>query len=111
MVTVTEPADDSGAEELIPPTTTTLQAIAPNPFNPVTIIRFSLARAEHVRLAAFDLRGRLVRALVDGRIPAGHHATTWDGTNGAGHPVGSGVYLCRMEAGAHSEARRLTLIK
>jgi flagellar hook assembly protein FlgD len=59
----------------------------------------------------FDASGRLVRTLVDGRLPAGRHAAAWDGTATDGLPCSSGVYLCMLEAGAESVATKLVLLR
>lgn len=71
----------------------------PNPFNPATSIRFSQPKEEHIQLRIFDVTGRLITTLVDEHLNAGVHALEWDGTDGAGTPVASGIYLCRLRAG------------
>jgi len=88
-----------------------LETARPNPFNPSTTIAFAVPRAERVRLAIYDMTGRLVRVLVDGEMSVGNHEVRWDGTSDRGVLVASGVYVCRMEAGSFREARRLTLLK
>ena len=83
----------------------------PNPFNPTTLIEFDLAEASAVRLAIFDVNGRTVRTLVaDGRA-AGHHTVRWDGRDGAGVPVASGVYFYLLETGGYEQTRRMVLLK
>jgi hypothetical protein len=84
---------------------------APNPFNPITAIRFETPAASRVRIDVVDVRGRLVRTLVDEALPAGYHATRWDGTDDAGGPVASGLYLYRMTAGAFTQQKKLLLLK
>jgi hypothetical protein len=79
---------------------------APNPFNPLTTIRFATAAPGRVTLRLYDLAGRQVRVLVDADLPAGIHATTLDGTG-----LASGVYVCRMSAGTYRQTRELTLVK
>lgn len=64
----------------------------PNPFNPRTTLRFSLARKEHMRLEIVDPKGRRVRTLVDAALPAGDHEIVWNGTDDGGRAVASGVY-------------------
>jgi hypothetical protein len=72
---------------------------SPNPFRLSTSIRFELAQAAPVRLEIFDVRGARVATLMDGRVlPAGGHATTWDGRDRAGRLAPAGVYLVRLEA-------------
>jgi hypothetical protein len=83
----------------------------PNPFNARTVIRFELARAEHVWLRIYDVAGRLVRTLVDARLPAGPASATWDGTDRSSHPVRSGIYLCRISTPTFSASRKLALVQ
>ncbi len=64
----------------------------PNPFNPVTVLRYQLAEAGHVRLVAYDLLGREVAVLVDEARMAGDHVARFDGSGCA-----SGVYFCRIQ--------------
>jgi hypothetical protein len=83
----------------------------PNPFNPSTTLHYSLPVSGRVRLAIYDLRGRLIRTLVDEDLPGGDHQTTWDGKDERGSAVASGTYCARIDAGAMHETKRLTLIK
>lgn len=84
-----------------------LRAPAPNPFSGATRIAFDLPRTARVSLKVFDVAGRLVRTLADGELSGGEHAARWDGTNDSGLRVPTGVYLCRMNAGAFSATQRL----
>ena len=93
------------------PARTALLPNAPNPFNPRTVIQFDLARAGRLRLSIYDLRGRQVRRLVDGSLPAGRHQVTWDGRNGAGHRVSSGSYLYRLVGDGVVQERKMLLVK
>ena len=83
----------------------------PNPFNPETTISYDVAKTGTVRLSVYALTGQLVRILVDGERLAGSYSVTWDGTDGAGRDVASGVYLCRMVAGSYSAVGKLVLMK
>ena len=83
----------------------------PNPFNPVTTVRFSLDRAGPTELRVFDIGGRLVRTLVDGELPAGEHKVAWRGGDESGRPVASGVYLCRLEYDGVTRSRRMVLVR
>lgn len=78
----------------------------PNPFNPRTIIRYSLASETHVRLTIHNVRGEVVRILVNARQRAGEHAVTWEGQNGSGVSVASGVYFYRLRLGGGSAVTR-----
>ncbi len=78
----------------------------PNPFNPKTFISYELPVGGHVRLDVYDTLGRLVATLVDGRVPAGDHAVTF---NAAGFV--SGLYLYRLSFEDYSISRQMLLIK
>lgn len=88
-----------------------LAAAAPNPFNPRTVVAFELPRAMPVRLAVYDLRGRLVAVLAEGTWPAGRHEAAWDGRDAGGHPVAAGAYVCRLEADGLALTTALALVK
>ncbi len=83
----------------------------PNPFNPTTEIRFTTPMEGSVRIAIYDARGSLVRVLVDKAFPAGHHDAVWDGRDGKGATVSSGVYLVRLEQRSDFRTRKIVLIK
>jgi subtilisin family serine protease len=72
----------------------------PNPFNPETDIRYELPYDGNVTLAVFDLTGRRVALLESGPKAAGRHLVRWDGRDGAGNRVSSGIYFYRLEATA-----------
>jgi hypothetical protein len=88
------------------PTEYSLSQNYPNPFNTQTSISYSLAETDHVTLKVYDLTGRLVAALVDGRRGTGEHSATWDASQAS-----SGVYFYVLRAGNFSEARRMVLLK
>jgi hypothetical protein len=84
----------------------------PNPFNPVTVIRYELPEPSAVSLAIYDAAGRLVRELVGGdEQAAGSHAVSWHGRDDGGREVASGVYLYRLTAGNVSETLTAVLIR
>ncbi len=84
---------------------------SPNPFNPATTLRFSVPARGHVQLQIYDLRGRLVKKLVDGTVEAGWHEVVWRGRNAAGQSVASGTYISRLSAAGRLQTRTMTLIK
>jgi hypothetical protein len=89
-----------------------LEPPLPNPFNPSTAIRFTIAAAEHdVRLDIHDVQGRQVRVLWAGPLAAGPHRFTWDGRNARGEGVATGVYLIRVRAGGRVETRAAVLLR
>ncbi len=83
----------------------------PNPFNPATSIRYVVDRASHVTLQVYSLSGQLVRTLVDREHSAGNKEVTWDGTNDAGYPVASGIYVYRLRVGRVTESKKMILLK
>lgn len=99
----------------VPAASATLGAAFPNPFNPRTSIPFELAPGQgdvDVRLEILDVRGRLVRTVLDGRRAAGQrHLADWDGTDDAGRTMPSGVYMTRLLADGVSSSRLVTLMK
>ena len=83
----------------------------PNPFHSSTTLRLELAQKEHVRWCIYDVRGSLVRTLLDGQLPAGRHVTSWDGTDTSGRPVASGVYYAVVEGQRRLGRQKLVLLK
>jgi len=94
-----------------PSTSIALGQNHPNPFNPETVVHFSLSENSLVRLSVYDPRGRQVRVLVEARMDPGPHEVRWDGRDDRGAPVGSGVYFYRLEAGSRTLSRKMTLLK
>ncbi len=94
-----------------PPAATVLHGAYPNPFNPSTTIRFSLAEAGQVELRIYDLSGRRVRTLVNGRIDAGAHELEWQGRGDGGQSLASGVYFLQFQAGETTGTGKLILLK
>ncbi len=82
------------------PVRTVLGANYPNPFNPQTIIPFSVARAGVVELNVYDARGHLVRHLAAGEYAAGEHKVQWDGADEQGRSLPSGTYFARLRDGS-----------
>lgn len=83
----------------------------PNPFNPSTTIEFEIPRAGYVEVKIFDVTGRLVRAILDGRQQAGLHRVTWDGHTDSGQFGSSGTYLCQVKFDKSFLVKKLMLIK
>jgi hypothetical protein len=83
----------------------------PNPFNPTTRIRYELASRVHVSLGVYDVRGGLVRTLVEEEAGPGSFTAEWDATNAAGERVSTGVYFYRLTAGSFAETRKMVLLK
>ncbi len=89
----------------------------PNPFGPAVngdgiTIRFSLPEDRPASLRIYDIRGRLVRNLLPERTMAGGgHSVSWDGNGESGHPLSSGVYFYRLDAGNETSIHRVLLLK
>jgi hypothetical protein len=83
----------------------------PNPFNPLTTISYTMPRQGHLSLKVFDVRGALVRTLVDAVRPAGEGRAVWDGKNGQGAQVASGVYFYEARTGDEVQIRKMALVK
>jgi uncharacterized membrane protein YphA (DoxX/SURF4 family) len=100
-----------GHEETPRPGSWYLSQNHPNPFGSATTITYALPDAQPVTLAIYDIRGALVRDLIRGTVSAGQHRVVWDGRDGRGHSVASGIYFCSMEAGGSRETRRMVLLR
>lgn len=83
----------------------------PNPFSRATTIRYGLGATAHVCVDIYDVRGALVRRLVNAETRAGHHRAAWDGRDGRGNRAASGIYFCRLETGEFQETRRIVLLR
>jgi CubicO group peptidase (beta-lactamase class C family) len=83
----------------------------PNPFNPQTTISFYLTSPCRVTLSVYNTAGQRVATLVDEPRGAGYHRCVWNGKNGQGKEVTSGVYFCRLKAGNASKTRKMTLLR
>ncbi|MCH8567989.1 MAG: T9SS type A sorting domain-containing protein [Balneolales bacterium] len=95
---------ESDGNEL--PKTVELSQNYPNPFNPVTNIQFALPEASEVRLEIYNIAGQRVATLVESKMEAGYHTTTFDASR-----LASGVYLYRLRAGGETITRKMTLVK
>ena len=93
------------------PAATRLHEIAPNPFNPRTVVSFDLARPGPARLGVYDAAGRLVRTLCDETLPAGRHARAWDGRDAQGRGAPSGASYARLATAGAVEPRKMTLLR
>jgi len=88
-----------------------LQPAYPNPFNGQTRILFDLPRSSRVTVRIWDIQGRLVSTLCDGEFSAGRHQLHWDGADGSGRALPSGIYFCSLMAQEQNHIQRLALIK
>ncbi len=83
----------------------------PNPFNPTTTIQYALKDDGFVSLQIFNIRGQLVRNLVNSNQFSGEHAIMWDGMSDNGMHVASGIYFFRIKVNDYVETRKMSLMK
>jgi flagellar hook assembly protein FlgD len=84
----------------------------PNPFNPSTTIGYDVPEGVgHVTLQVYDIKGTLVRTLVNTVPPGGRHTVEWDGRDGGGHAVSTGIYFYQLKAGGFVDTRKMLLMK
>jgi hypothetical protein len=88
-----------------------LEQNTPNPFNPVTVIRFATSKPGRVTLTVFDVAGRPVRWLVEGWRPARSYEVIWDGRDYRGNPAASGVYLYKLESPELVDTKKMVLLR
>ena len=105
-VVSTEVGDDEGV-----PSRYVLHANYPNPFNPMTEVKFELPQPGLTKLAVYDIAGRLVSVLKNEQMPAAVHTVRWDGTDGRGQRVASGTYYLRMQSESFNAVRKMMLLK
>ena len=83
----------------------------PNPFNPSTTISYYLPERSRVRLAVYDVLGRVVTVLVDGEEGSGPHSVHWNGLDSMGKTAPAGIYLYRLDAGKKRISRKMVLVR
>ena len=93
------------------PSVAELEHAYPNPFNPTTMITFSILSPGDVEIAIFNSLGQKVRTLLDGPHATGRYAVTWDASTDAGSAVSSGIYFYRMITGYFTETHRIVLAR
>ena len=93
------------------PTRTQLGFAAPNPFRTRLAFQLAVAREQHVRLRVYDLAGRVVNTLIDGRETPGSRAVWWDGRDGQGRLAAAGVYILKLQAAEVQQTRRIQLLR
>ena len=83
----------------------------PNPFNPITRIRFVLPQAGPAKLDIYNAAGQWICTLVEGEVASGYHEVMWDAHNASGFNVASGIYFAVLKAGDLRKARPMTLVR
>jgi len=90
-----------------------MHPVHPDPFTSTATVRFDIGEPSRVRLAVFDMAGRLVRVLVDESTPLeqGRHVSAWNGVDADGHATPAGIYVIRLEARGASATRRVVRLR
>ena len=83
----------------------------PNPFNPETTIAFGVPTAGMTSLKVYNMKGQVVRTLVNGQMAAGNHSVVWNGTDDNGMAVSSGVYFYKFATGGKTVTNKMVLTK
>ncbi len=83
----------------------------PNPFNPSTVIEFSLTTTAKVKLNIYNILGQNVKSLINETMPAGAHQVVWDATNGEGQRIATGVYLYKLQVNDKSDTKKMMFLK
>lgn len=104
-------AEVSATVEPRPPLAFALRSSYPNPFSASARIEYDIPADADVELRIFDVGGRLVTVLHDGPVSAGTKREVWNGTDGSGLQVASGVYYCRLRAPGVEKRIRMTLVR
>lgn len=93
------------------PQNTKLTGNFPNPFNPETSISFQLSENSNTELTIYNLKGQLVKKLINAHLEAGVYDIRWNGTDDRGNAVTSGIYFYKFQAGKHTSVKKMILMK
>jgi hypothetical protein len=105
-----EKTGQPGAEQTIAGTARLLPNI-PNPFNPVTLLRYEMLTAHDMQLSIYDLRGRVITTISEGFRAAGTYQVSWSGCDQFGSRLPSGLYFARLQVGDQTLTRKILLAK
>ncbi len=83
----------------------------PNPFNPITTIRYEIPEDSFVDVTVYDMLGNVVNNLINTNQSSGYKSVQWDATNNQGEPVSAGVYLYKIQAGDFVDTKKMILLK
>ena len=85
--------------------------VYPNPMNAQAQVEYTLKTPGEVNLSVYDIMGRLVKTVTEGRHSAGLHRAFWDGRTLSGGPVAKGVYLLRLQTGSEAKTTKIVVIR
>ena len=83
----------------------------PNPFNPVTEIKYELPSESLVNVSIYDVVGRKIKSLVNQEQSAGSYSLQWDATNSVGEAIPAGMYIYTIQAGEYRSTKKMVLLK
>jgi hypothetical protein len=90
---------------------TELSGNYPNPFNPVTTIQFSISIPGHVQLDIYNVKGQLVKTLVNASLEPDRYKLTWEGTDNKNREMSNGVYFYRLRTDSYTKTKKMILLK
>ena len=99
----------AGANDM--PTVYKVHQNHPNPFNPVTTLRYDLPQDAMVNIIIYDLMGKSIKSLVNSNQSAGYHSIQWNSINNEGQQVSAGLYLYTIQAGEFRQTKKMVLLK
>ena len=104
-------AGSENGEDVIPITATELLGNYPNPFNPETTLSFALKTAGRVKLTVYNLKGQVVKDILNSDLPTGYHKYIWNGRDQHGKACASGIYYYRMESADYQCVKKMILMQ
>jgi len=107
----TDVSVDDGSDTHVGGPVNYLYPSRPNPFRASATIRFALAADGPVKIAVYDVSGRMIRTLHDGNAKGGENTLTWDGTDNAGNPVSGGIFWMEMSTPSYTSSKRLVVLR
>lgn len=108
---ITFPLSDANDDPTVPNVTYMLHQNYPNPFNPETTISFDMPKAGFANLSVYNVKGQLVKTLVNGNLDWGRQSVVWNGTDNYGNSVTSGLYFYRLTTNGKTETKKMMLVK
>ena len=84
--------------------------VYPNPFNPTTLISFSIPEESNIELTIFNIKGQKIKTLVNSNLEQGNHSIIWSGNDKLNKPVSSGVYFYKLNVNGRTEATKKMLL-
>ncbi len=106
QIDATLKTDDNTAKPLIE-----ISSIYPNPFNPTTNIKYTLGMNQKVNVSIFNVKGQLIRTLLNETQNAGEHQVEWNGKTDKNENAGSGVYFCKVSGSVKTQTKKMIMMK